>query len=351
MSNELRKTNLFYYATSELSQDAFICYLVAHLIKECRNDNEQIYNCAVEFINKVLKTKGIEFNEDMEVEIKKQYNKIDVLIILSDKKHEKKYYVIIEDKTFTDTHNDQINRYKSGLIKSEKLDNDEDIICVFYKIIEQSEDEKDVDIEFKRNDILEILNKYKNNNNSQIFLDYIEYLEDIDTKVNSYKTLDISEWFSESYRGFFKDLKENFLKEEDSKWGFVNNVKGGFMFFCYSIFKKNDGHYIGIDKDFYDEIYLQIEDNELAVKYKITKDIAEYNRYKDNKGYIEKLKNNRDIIYKKVLENLNEKWKKSFNKTSFRKGRYMTVAKIEYDMSNYKEIFTDVKSALLSIKL
>ena len=41
--------NLFRYATSELSQDAFICWLLSYAIKDCNKD-EALTNCAKDFI-------------------------------------------------------------------------------------------------------------------------------------------------------------------------------------------------------------------------------------------------------------------------------------------------------------
>ena len=47
--------NLFNYATSELSQDAFICYLMSFLLEENIKKNKMLNMCAVDLINEMLK--------------------------------------------------------------------------------------------------------------------------------------------------------------------------------------------------------------------------------------------------------------------------------------------------------
>lgn len=105
------KNNLFYYATSELSQDAIICYIMSFAMEKNKNANKEIYNIASELINLM----GINNEEITVTAIKKQYRNIDVLIEVNEK-----YNIIIEDKTFTSQHSDQINRYKQALVDENK---------------------------------------------------------------------------------------------------------------------------------------------------------------------------------------------------------------------------------------
>ena len=45
--------NLFRYATSELSQDAFICWLLSYAIKDCQKD-KVLSDCAKEFLHSFI---------------------------------------------------------------------------------------------------------------------------------------------------------------------------------------------------------------------------------------------------------------------------------------------------------
>ena len=91
------KPNIFEFATSELSQDAFLCYVMSF-----GNNN---YNDTAEYalVHSLLEELGIK-DEDIE-EIKPQENYIDVLILT------KSYAIILEDKTFSKEHNKQLKRY------------------------------------------------------------------------------------------------------------------------------------------------------------------------------------------------------------------------------------------------
>ena len=97
----MKKNNLFMYATSELSQDAFICWLMNFAHKDHLNEDVVLTNCAKELLSKIIRT-----GEDLTVtDIKRQYKNIDVLLEVNSK-----YHIIIEDKTFSGQHDDQIER-------------------------------------------------------------------------------------------------------------------------------------------------------------------------------------------------------------------------------------------------
>ena len=126
--------NIFNYATSELSQDAFICYLASFAIKG-NDNNKELYKCALEFVNYMLpENEKMQYGEylDFNEPILKQYKCIDVLI------HAKGYSIIVEDKTYTNTHGNQISRYEECLIKDDKV-SQEKIRKIYYKNLEQNE--------------------------------------------------------------------------------------------------------------------------------------------------------------------------------------------------------------------
>ncbi len=92
------------YATSELSQDAFICWLMKFASEEHFNEDVALTNCAKELLSMIITT-----GENLIVtSVLRQYKKIDVLVKVNNK-----YNIIIEDKTFTGQHGDQINEYRN----------------------------------------------------------------------------------------------------------------------------------------------------------------------------------------------------------------------------------------------
>ena len=143
----LSKNNLFAYATSELSQDAFIAWLMSFAMKEFEGKDVLLTKCAREVIKIFYPAMKA---DECVTDIRKQYLNIDILVKIGDK------CVIIEDKTFTGTHGDQINRYKEALIKEGVAE--ENIICVYYKTGNQARQEPHA-INIFRPQLLEIFSK------------------------------------------------------------------------------------------------------------------------------------------------------------------------------------------------
>ena len=112
------KNNIFDFATSELSQDAFICWCVNWF-----NDDSkpELKDMAINLLKRLSGAEKIEqvkifrqFSEKVTLEEKGVSTeiklKIDVLLIVNGS-----IAVIIEDKTYTGEHDDQIARYERGL--------------------------------------------------------------------------------------------------------------------------------------------------------------------------------------------------------------------------------------------
>lgn len=101
---EKEKNNLFKYATKELSQDAFICWCINWI----NYPNDKLYNLGLDFLKMILTDeKGdqkIKITEKTRIKILRQYEKIDILLIIDEQ-----YLVIIEDK---------INSFNHGQISS-----------------------------------------------------------------------------------------------------------------------------------------------------------------------------------------------------------------------------------------
>lgn len=240
------KPNIFEFATKELSQDAFLCYLLEFSKEENKNYKDE-YTFANFFLRNILK----KFSLNMEVkklEIKKQYNNIDILLILNDE-----YYIIIEDKTFTSERKKQIISYKDKLKKI--LENDgvnfdeEKIYGLYFKIgdeclqgIEEKENTKGMNIKsLLRKEIINIFENYSGEN--IIFNDYISYIKGIQERTENFSKVDLrKEMFTwGEVNGFynaldleFKKLKEEKILPEEIKfnWHYVANQNGGFM--CYN---------------------------------------------------------------------------------------------------------------------
>ena len=207
------KNNLFSFATSELSQDAFICWCLNWI----NYPNEELYPMAKDIFSNLLEEKDLE-NE--EVEIKRQYKKIDVLVILKNSK----IAYIIEDKTYTFEHK-QIQRYKEEIEKDPKI-KENTIKTVYFKtgFWFSYDDLVSADIKIDREDFLKIIKKYKGKN--QILDDYCEYFERITEDEEKEKNYLISqeEIKEKSYWGL------NISKSSISQYKFMRDIfKDGYI--------------------------------------------------------------------------------------------------------------------------
>ncbi|MFK7780517.1 MAG: PD-(D/E)XK nuclease family protein [Candidatus Gracilibacteria bacterium] len=245
----MNKPNIFSYATSELSQDAVICYILEWAKIENKELNNDLHNLAINFLNSLFdKFEGIKRPTEYEkIEIKKQYENIDILCIINDK-----YSIIIEDKTNTKNHSDQLKRYFE---KVKANFSDTEILPIYFKTGDQSNYE-DVDKKYKiylRKDFLNILTslKYKND----IIENYTDYLQNIEDSINSYKLTPIDNWSWNAWKGFYIELKE---KLGEGNWDYVSNRQGGFLGFWWNWDTKDSLKY---------HIYLQIETSWEKNKY------------------------------------------------------------------------------------
>jgi hypothetical protein len=106
--------NIFDFATSELSQDAFICWCVNWI-----NDDSKpaLKGLSVRLLQKFAGVDKVEsvkvcrqFSRDVTPDDKKIAVKIDVLLVVN-----RKIAVIVEDKVFSGEHDNQIQRYVEGI--------------------------------------------------------------------------------------------------------------------------------------------------------------------------------------------------------------------------------------------
>ena len=374
----MERNNIFNFATSELSQDAFICWLcnwVNFDDNSLSEDEKKLKSLATEFIEKMLGEKL----EDRKVNIKRQYQKIDVLLEIQNKTEFitkgnninpiVDMYVIIEDKVGIGLHSNQIERYRELISEKNEKDNGSraKIKVVYYKIYDEDNMERlkenGVNVILGRENILELLKEYKYKINNSIFENYHNYLSNIETDVNSYEKKNLEDWNSNCYIGFFKELKneKNLLehaigRQKDCSWGYVNNSSGGFMGMWWFPLSEEKINKLTETSD--EDIYLQIEQynqkNIIAIKYSVpkknknNKELSKEDFEKKvtiasekRKELFSKLKNKLENESKDILkcENKPENIKKfenilkneKFQKKYFRAGQYMTVGYLEFE--------------------
>ena len=220
----MKVPNLFHYATSELSQDAIICWLLAWAAPHCASLNPRLHECGNGLLMDFLARKQIVPDAITSVEVKKQTDNIDVQCIVNGT-----YAVIVEDKTGTSSHGNQLERYMAT-VKSKGYAV-ERIVPIYYKTYDQSNYVKEKEAGYSpytRADILRQLAPFCPD--SHLIHDYVEHLKSVESQINAFRTTPIDKWDSPCWVGFYSAVK-NALGDGD--WDYVANPSGGFMgFWC-----------------------------------------------------------------------------------------------------------------------
>jgi len=225
--------NIFDYATSELSQDAFISLMVSWF-DSTENILQQI---AIDFItqlyngyNKLYSDERVPLLEIESIKIRQQHHKIDVYFEVTTKNAQVVPF-IIEDKTWTEPHSNQLQRYNEK-IKSPS-------IKIFFKTGHLTEKDEKLTSEAKymiinTKWIYDFLKPYKSKTTNTILHDFFDYLEKnfytkLYTKIGNAKTL--KDWnYDDLSEGFvqytvIKSIKNKVLDPSDNLIRYTKNGK------------------------------------------------------------------------------------------------------------------------------
>ncbi len=243
------KPNIFRIATKELSQDGFFTWLLQWGAPENEKHNSGLFNSAQSFIKLLLSKQNIENVEVNKVVAGRQWEKIDNWAEINNE-----YLIIIEDKTFTGEHSNQLEKYKKTATDwCEK--NNYKLVCIYLKTGVESKSalDKITNKGFQIIDRKELITFFsKNVVSNDIYNEFVENLNQLESSINSFESLPLSKWHWYSWQGFYQFLDSN-LKVSD--WQYVANPSGGFLGLWW--------HFLSW-KDYY--VYLQIEQGNLCFK-------------------------------------------------------------------------------------
>ena len=311
----MNRPNLFNWASSELSQDAFISWLLSW---GNYPENGELNKTAKYLIEKLTDN---QIGKVEKIEIIKQRHKIDILCIVNDE-----YAILIEDKTNTKNHSNQLENYLTKLSKDFPR---EKIFPIYFKTGDQSNFASINKAGYKlflRPDFIEVLDFGKNQGiTNSIYLDFYDYLIRIENSVQSFKTLPVNKWHWDSWKGFYTELQKQL---NDGTWDYVPQKNGGFLGFWW-YWKGKEFEETGFD------YYLQLEHGKFCFKlypYKREKarQIREYYR---------------SLLYPKAKEHNIEIYQNG------RIGKWMTVAALKKAyIETDKNGFLDMEGTIKTIK-
>lgn len=280
----MKKPSLFDYATSELSQDAILCWLL-EWAKHDEDGCEKYQELATELIKFLYclanPTKSVnnvklidpEIDPPTKHYIKKQYLHIDVYFVAEI--DGKRVSFIIEDKTFTSHHDNQLEKYKDK-IKKDRI-NENEIVPIYFKTGHLYE--WDEDVEKYGYHILDLkkwygfLSKYEGIKND-ILVDYLSYIKGMltgrDKEIEKLSNGEPDFTLACVQYDFLKTLKENCgecigkIKTKDDPYNLYNGTSYGRPWTQYQFVKyenvydgkpelvfyrvdsRNAGHYFSI---------------------------------------------------------------------------------------------------------
>lgn len=299
----MAKPNLFYFATSELSQDAFFAWLLSWADESFECEDSSLHETAKRFANLLT---NIPINDIHTIEVGRQWENIDIWAEINDDT-----FLVIEDKTYTSYHGTQLEDYMQ-VTREYYNGKRNNLIFTYIKTgNEPLNTLKKVEAKgyntFTRKDLLAVIRTYEGNN--AILIDYREALESLEKNTNAFLGTKMSNWMSEAWQGFYMELNTQF---PDLDWGWVNNRAGGFWGAWWN-FSDNDEI----------EMYLQFEQDKLC--FKICVDDSEMQSELRNKYY-------------ERLISVSQESPEISRPSRFAKGTYMTIAIATPDFMSASEL-------------
>lgn len=245
--NANRKSpNIFSFATSELSQDAILSWLIKWADDSYLNEDKKMCLLGKSLIAKLT---GLNIEDIHTIEVGRQWRNIDIWTEINEDA-----FLLIEDKTGTSIHDDQLARYKE-IVENEYNGKRSKL---FYSYVKTENEplsiEKTIQNQgyktINRHDLLSVLNQY--NGRNPLVIDYRSHLQEIEDATNMYHSSPVEKWGWYQWQGFFKELEKNI---DVSSWSYVANPSGGFLGLWWNFIENDEV-----------EMYLQFEEKKLCFK-------------------------------------------------------------------------------------
>ena len=198
--------NLFNYATSELSQDAVICWLLEWADPINEKFNGQLHSYGKKFLISLLEKCNQTPPEQLKtIKIYKQYKNIDVLLVINDN-----HCVVIEDKTNTAEHSGQLDRYKQLM---ENDFNQHKISFIYFKTGVQLDYSAVTEAGYSVYTAIDFIDTFKTEENKfpdGILKDYYQYLNCMIKETKAYQSIQVKDWSNMTWKGFFTELNQHY---------------------------------------------------------------------------------------------------------------------------------------------
>ena len=255
MKNQDRP-NLFQYATSELSQDAFICWLAAWANPIFKATDADLHEIGQQFVVSMIQKEKADYHQSTlkTVKVRRQVGKLDVLIEVN-KELPNQLAILVEDKTHTSNHSDQLNRYYGQVKELGYTENQ--MIPLYFKTGYQSRfDTLGVFKPYLRKDFLSVLRENKRKTDNAVLHDFLDHLESLESAIQQFSAKALDQWSGNDWSGFYMVLYDE-IGRDGADWSYVANPSGGFFGFWWYFKEVTGKQYMP---------YLQLEQDKLCFK-------------------------------------------------------------------------------------
>ena len=238
--------NIFSFATSELSQDAILSWLIKWADDTYLKDDKELCMLGKSLLSLLT---GLKKEEIHTIDVGRQWFNIDVWVEINEDA-----FLMIEDKTGTTIHDNQLIRYRK-IVENEYKDKRQKLFYTYVKTgNEPLSIEKAIQAQgyktINRQDLLSVLNTYQGRN--PLVIDYRLHLQEIEDATNNYKSLPVDKWQWYEWQGFYKELEKHIDVES---WSYVANPAGGFLGLWWNFIENDEIR-----------MYLQFEEMKLCFK-------------------------------------------------------------------------------------
>ncbi len=211
----MSRPNLFSFATSELSQDAFFCYLAS-----CAEDSVSdltIRKEGREFLQLLLSGSRVELPDTIRsLRIRRQLKNTDVVIEVNDD-----FVILIEDKAGSADHSNQLIRYLEDI---RTYYPDRMVVPVYIQTYLQSNFESVSSAGYEIVGRSELLKSLRQDSADTIVRQFWEHLDRLHQDYESYQSG--RDW---TFRGWAQYISRVAGSLDGCRWHRVSNPQGGFF--------------------------------------------------------------------------------------------------------------------------
>ena len=221
----MKSGNLFDYATSELSQDAFVCWLCSHW-----NDwDDTVRDASQNLLHAMLESDDSAPVKVLQI-CRQRFN-VDVAVLAEHA--DTRTVLIVEDKTGSMEHNDQLRRYRDGVDRLFPGEPYDAARVIYYKtgsLVEYSRVKDLCDRVLGLDDILHFIGTPGTESHNAILAEYVAHLQQLQERRNMWDVVPIGDWDDNARAGYAEHLYRRITAAGWSGWGVFekpNTQNGG----------------------------------------------------------------------------------------------------------------------------